>query len=580
MEDKARYINVLEDIANLCRTCGSVGHLMGRCTTDVTYISIEVEPSANKVDFYSSMDNWQNPEEMKRKPQTNLFELYKTFPLGEYEFKFVVNGQWRVSHMHPIVVKNGNKNNYIKVHPFTRESYIFRSHSELAEANPESEMKNKYEIFILLSYVSLAFIEGKENLQNSKKIEVWGSWNNWASGTLMRPELDSDILIYRANKFLEPQPYYYKFRIDGVWALDPYRRVFNHDGINDHMLDISEQLQKEKNSKSRITRDLTQPVPVHFFENEELKELSIFGHTLNALGGKLYIFGGQVKETFTNTFYLFNYNTLNVQSVEMGDLNGPPAVAFHNTIVYGEKLIIFGGNNEQISKDYHTYSTLNRRWTQYKIRNNPMKREKYTIVYKKNTGRIYFFGGYFCAPDDEAETNYSDLHVLYLNVMKFSKLKIRDKFEPEPRCNHSAVLYDWTMFVFGGCQIQGMKRKIFNDVVCVDLFDHEKIKWKQVETKGESPCPRYAHACETIGSNMFIYGGNFQKDDSDIFLGDLWALDLISKTWTKIKYSIEFSIERSYSAMCAVENCLFIFGGKMKQGVHPLYHDCFMKVCL
>lgn len=572
--------NILDDIPKICNTCGSIGHKTGFCTADITHILFDAAPAVKRVDFYSSSDRWQTGEEMKRIPNTNQFELYKTFPLGEHQFKFIVDGsKWSHSPRYPVVYHAGVANNCIKVNPIIRESFVIRSFQIFQERHPpESAEGKKYEVIFLLSYISLSFIQMREKITQPKKIEIWGSWNNWESGSPMLIEAKSNVDIYRANKWLEPKQHYYKFRIDGNWVLDPYRKIVTVDGIQNHTIDFSEQLETEQRENARNLGNFSEPAEVEFIANEQLSHLYLFGHTLNALGGKLYIFGGQVRETFTNTTYVFNYKTKTVQNLEMSDVNGPPALAFHKTVVYGEKLILFGGHNEQNCDDYHTYSVLTKRWTHFDIKNNPMRCEKYTVLRKKDSGRLYFFGGYFCSADDEAERNYNDLYVLYLNVMKFSKLTLQDKVAPECRCNHSAVFFGWNMFIFGGCQIQGMHRKIFNDVFYIDLFDHEKLQWNELITHGQKPEPRYAHASDIIGSFMFVYGGATQREERDVLFNDLWALNILQKTWSRVVLSVPLNIQRCYSAMCAVENSLFIYGGKLDRGVNLEHSDEITKI--
>lgn len=45
----------------------------------------------------------------------------------------------------------------------------------------------------------------------------------------------------------------------------------------------------------------------------------------------------------------------------MDDKNAPEMMAFHKTIVFGNKIIIYGGQNDyQVSNKYHTYNTETR----------------------------------------------------------------------------------------------------------------------------------------------------------------------------------------------------------------------------
>lgn len=56
-----------------------------------------------------------------------------------------------------------------------------------------------------------------------------------------------------------------------------------------------------------------------------------------------------------------------------------------------------------MSNKYHTFNTMSRQWTSYKIKNKIELREHFTVCHKENTFRLYFFGGYYFHPDDREE---------------------------------------------------------------------------------------------------------------------------------------------------------------------------------
>lgn len=40
---------------------------------------------------------------------------------------------------------------------------------------------------------------------------------------------------------------------------------------------------------------------------------------------------------------------------------------------------------------------------------------------------------------------------------------------PPARCHHTAVMFNWNMYIFGGCQIKNYQREVFNDLWMIDL---------------------------------------------------------------------------------------------------------------
>jgi len=54
----------------------------------------------------------------------------------------------------------------------------------------------------------------------------------------------------------------------------------------------------------------------------------------------------------------------------MDDHNGPEMLAFHKTVTFNDKLIIYGGqNNSKISNKYHTFNAKSGKWTYFKLKN-------------------------------------------------------------------------------------------------------------------------------------------------------------------------------------------------------------------
>lgn len=66
-----------------------------------------------------------------------------------------------------------------------------------------------------------------------------------------------------------------------------------------------------------------------------------YGHTLNILGSKLYVFGGQVKDRFFNDLVAFDLNQLqNARHNWEPRAQGPPARADHTIVSFDGNLYL------------------------------------------------------------------------------------------------------------------------------------------------------------------------------------------------------------------------------------------------
>ncbi|KAL8967681.1 MAG: hypothetical protein Q9183_002804 [Haloplaca sp. 2 TL-2023] len=130
-----------------------------------------------------------------------------------------------------------------------------------------------------------------------------------------------------------------------------------------------------------------------------------YGHTLNILGSKIYVFGGQVEGYFFNDLLAFDLNALQnansrwemlvPNSAEGGPPEGqvPPARTNHTIVSWNEKLYLFGGTNgNQWFNDVWSYDPRLVAWQQLDcIGYIPAPREGHSAALVNDV--MYIFGG-------------------------------------------------------------------------------------------------------------------------------------------------------------------------------------------
>ncbi|KAL4749710.1 hypothetical protein BDW72DRAFT_213956 [Aspergillus terricola var. indicus] len=209
-----------------------------------------------------------------------------------------------------------------------------------------------------------------------------------------------------------------------------------------------------------------------------------YGHTLNILGSRLYVFGGQVEGYFFNDLVAFDLNQLQnpgnkwefliQNSHEGGPPPGqtPPARTNHTIVSFNDKLYLFGGTNGlQWFNDVWSYDPRTNSWTQ-------------------------------------------------LDCVGFI---------PTPREGHAAALVNDVMYVFGGRTDEGI------DLGDLAAFRISTRRWYSFQNMGPAPSPRSGHSMTAFGRQIIVLAGEPSSAPRDpVELSMAYMLDT-----SKIRYPTE-----------------------------------------
>ena len=96
---------------------------------------------------------------------------------------------------------------------------------------------------------------------------------------------------------------------------------------------------------------------------------------------------------------------------------------------------------------------------------------------------------------------------------------------PSQRTDHTVVLWDGRIFIYGG--YDGKKR--FGDMYkcCIKNY---KYKWKEIVSEGIQPLNRFGHSAVVFQNSMFIFGGWNGHDTMD----DIFQYSFLSNYWYEI----------------------------------------------
>ncbi|KAK1590845.1 kelch domain-containing protein [Colletotrichum navitas] len=206
-----------------------------------------------------------------------------------------------------------------------------------------------------------------------------------------------------------------------------------------------------------------------------------YGHSLNILGSKIYIFGGQIEGYFMNDLAAFDLNQLQMPNnrwemlIQNTDSGGPavgkiPAARTnHSVVTFNDKMYLFGGTNG--------YQWFNDVWSY-----------------------------------DPATNEWAQLDCI--------------GYIPVPREGHAAAIVDDVMYIFGGRTEEGV------DLGDLAAFRITSRRWYTFQNMGPSPSPRSGHSMTTVGKAVVVVGG--EPSSSPASVGDLGIVYMLDTT--KIRY--------------------------------------------
>ena len=125
-------------------------------------------------------------------------------------------------------------------------------------------------------------------------------------------------------------------------------------------------------------------------------------------------------------------------------------------------------------------------------------------------GNIYLFGG----TDDEERLN--DLYSYSVRKNRWVKIEPFGEL-PHPRSGARGIAYMDGLYFFGGYQRK--RGQYFNDLF---YFDLDKKTWQAIKTSGVAPSERTDHTAVLYEGSMYVFAGY----DGHTRFNDLWKCNL------------------------------------------------------
>jgi N-acetylneuraminic acid mutarotase len=204
-------------------------------------------------------------------------------------------------------------------------------------------------------------------------------------------------------------------------------------------------------------------------------------------------------------------------------------------------MMAFLGNN-----DFYSFDTDKLTWKQIKTCDiPPLPRDRHVAVVFNRS--IFIFGGY------DGFNRVNDFYEYNVDSNSWQEVIFGGREgPPTPRHSHSAVVYEDNMYVFGG--YDGNYKNDFYK------FNFTKNQWTKIKHNDIDtwPSARYRTSCTVVDNKMYMFGGH----DGQQQLNDFYFYDFKKKKWSLIKYPKSFEPSpRDSHILVHSEDSIFLFGG-------------------
>jgi N-acetylneuraminic acid mutarotase len=235
-------------------------------------------------------------------------------------------------------------------------------------------------------------------------------------------------------------------------------------------------------------------------------------HVAVAFGNSIYIHGGFDGISRIGDLWEFNLSTMTWRQVVGLHGRAPSPRHSHAAVVHGHRIFLFGGYDGSYKSDLHEYDITSSRWNQVPAAGRrPRARYRATCVVHKN--QIILFAGH------DGTRHLNDLHVFDIDTSTWSSL-VTEGTTPIPRDSHVSVVHNNSMYVFGGSSGSAM-----NDLHELQLPPNSTnpARWRPVNTtRNEQPEPRFCHVAVVYNDSIWAFGGYSGNER----LGDFIRFDL------------------------------------------------------
>ncbi|KAF8317991.1 galactose oxidase [Clavulina sp. PMI_390] len=270
----------------------------------------------------------------------------------------------------------------------------------------------------------------------------------------------------------------------------------------------------------------------------------------------MVIFGGLFQDEAQNDLQLLSAADYSCVTVETTG-EAPSKRVGHASALFDSTLIVWGGDTMATAQDVLDSSLYLldldfREWIRVKIAGD-VPPARYGHAAAMCGSKFYVYGG------QEGDTFFDDMWSFDLDSCKSTWSPLWERVTIQPgapspsrRTGHAMITYEGKIYLFGGTD----GKYHYNDTWCYDPMTDQ---WNNLTCIGFIPSPRESHAAAIVDDTMYIFGGR-GVDGKD--LGDLAAFKISNQRWYMFQNMGPAPSGRSGHAMATVGSKIFVIGGE------------------
>ncbi|KAF2068693.1 hypothetical protein CYY_009983, partial [Polysphondylium violaceum] len=239
--------------------------------------------------------------------------------------------------------------------------------------------------------------------------------------------------------------------------------------------------------------------------------------------------------------------------------NELPSHSYNTVVCSDDGLYYFGGNlhDGSFTNDLYFFHFSMKQWNQVTFGNGPAMRTQHSSILWNNS--MYIFGG------RNASGPKNDLYVYSFETQLWSEVPTEGA-KPTARFGHSAIVDDNHMIVFGGIGVgEQSQQQAINELYSLNL---ETKVWSLIISPAV-PTPRAFHTATFYKGQMWVIGG---QDAQTNLLDEIYTFSTTSNTWSKIQLEGSSSLftARSSHTASLLQDSIIITGGNTKSNPSSL----------